>query len=120
MWNVTPLQVYKLGILSCICRNFYPNKLYLIFIEINLMDIAKKFKNKLKCICNGDVIFEIIDNIECDWGNHIVIQCPNCEELFSVDKKCPAFQSIEKLLKNNDTLFSKTEQSDYILNSHPN
>jgi hypothetical protein len=84
------------------------------------MNISKKFQNKLKCICNEDVFFELIDNIECDWGGHFVIQCPKCEELFSVDKKCPAFQSIELLLKKNKSLFSKTEQSDYLSNSHPN
>ena len=57
------------------------------------MSINDKFQNKLHCICNEDVIFEIIDDIECDWGNHTVIQCPQCEELFSIDCECPAFQS---------------------------
>ena len=83
------------------------------------MNLAEKFQNKLKCICNDNVIFEIIDDIECDWGSHSVIQCPKCEELFSVDKKCPAFKNILELLKNNTTLYSDKEQSDYLSNSHP-
>ena len=61
----------------------------------------------------------MIDEIECDWGFHTVIQCPNCQELFSVDKKCPAFQNIFLLLKNNTTLYSEKEKSDYLSNSHP-
>ena len=84
------------------------------------MTIVEKFQNKLKCICNEEVIFELIDDIECDWGNHSIIQCPNCEELFSIDKKCPAFQTMELLLKKNKTLFSKTDESEYLSNSHPN
>ena len=84
------------------------------------MAISKKFQNELKCICGKEVLFELIEDIECDWGNHSVIQCPNCEELFSIDKKCPAFQTIELLLEKNTTLFSKSEKSEYLLNSHPN
>ena len=81
--------------------------------------MSQKFQSKLQCICNENVIFEIIDDIECDWGNHTIIQCPNCEELFSIDKKCPAFQNISELLKHNSNLFSNQELSDYLLNSHP-
>jgi len=84
------------------------------------LTIVEKFQNKLKCICNKEVIFELIDDIECDWGNHSIIQCPNCEELFSIDKKCPAFQTMELLLEKNKTLFSKTDESEYLSNSHPN
>jgi len=69
-------------------------------------------------VCNDDVLFEIIDDIECNWGTHIVIQCPTYEELFSVDKMCPAFQNILELLKNNPKLFSEKENSDYLSNSH--
>ena len=79
---------------------------------------TSKFQNKLQCVCNDDVIFEIIDEIECDWGSHTVIQCPNCEKLFSVDKKCPAFGNISELLKINTKLFSEKEKSDYLSNSH--
>ena len=82
------------------------------------MDMSK-FQNKLQCICNDNVFFEIIDEIECNWGIHIVIQCSNCKKLFSVDKKCPAFQNIFELLKNNPELYSEKEKSDYLQNSHP-
>jgi len=92
------------------------NKLYSIFNRlVNLID---KFQNTLQCICNNEVSFEIIDSVECDWGNHVVIQCPICEELFSADEKCHAFQNILKLLKNNPQLYSENEQLNYLLNSH--
>lgn len=84
------------------------------------MSINDKFQNKLHCICNEDVIFEIIDDIECDWGNHTVIQCPKCEELFSVDCECPAFQNALKLMPFNENLFSDEQKLDYLKNSHPN
>jgi len=84
------------------------------------MAINDKFQNKLHCICNEDVIFEIIDDIECDWGNHTVIQCPKCEELFSVDCECPAFQNVLKLMPFNENLFSDEQKLDYLKNSHPN
>ncbi|RZD41688.1 MAG: hypothetical protein CXT78_10675 [Thaumarchaeota archaeon] len=82
------------------------------------MNLIDKFQNTLQCICNNHVNFEIIDSIECNWGHHIVIQCPVCEELFSIDKKCHAFQNILKLLKNNPQLYSENEQSNYLSNSH--
>jgi len=81
------------------------------------MDISK-FQNKLRCTCNNDVIFEIINEIECDYGSHVVVQCPHCEELFTVDKKCSSFQNIFELLKNNPELLSEQEKSDYLSNSH--
>ena len=83
------------------------------------MDLSKKFQNKLQCVCNDNVIFDIIDDIECDWGSHVVIQCPTCEEIFSTDKECPAFQNILKLLTNNPSLYSDEEKSEYLSNSHP-
>jgi len=79
----------------------------------------KKFQNPMKCICNNIVIFEIIPEVECDWGIHTIIQCPKCEELFSIDVKCPAFQNILKLLKENILLYTDEEQSNYLLTSHP-
>ena len=79
----------------------------------------KKFENHVKCTCNNFVIFEIIPEVECDWGLHTIIQCPKCEELFSIDVKCPAFQTIFKLLKENMLLYTDDEQSNYLLNSHP-
>ena len=83
------------------------------------MNISEKFQNKLDCVCDNNVLFEIINEIECDWGFHTVIECPNCKELFSVDKKCPAFQNIFELLKINIKLFSEKEKFDYLSNSHP-
>jgi len=77
-----------------------------------------KFQKKLLCVCQNTVLFEIIHEIECDWGFHTVIQCPKCEELFSIDKKCPAFQSIELLLKQNVGLFSNKDQSSYFSGCH--
>ena len=85
-----------------------------------MMSIIDKFQNKLRCICDEDVIFEIIDDIECDWGNHTVIQCPKCEELFFIDCEYPAFQNILKLLESNTPLFSDGEKLNYLKNSHPN
>ena len=79
-----------------------------------------KFQNKLNCTCSQLVTFDVVKDIECDWGSHIVIQCPECEELFSVDKKCPAFKSMDDLLKINNTLYSQEEESEYNSCSHPN
>ena len=83
------------------------------------MNFSEKFQNKLNCVCNEDVIFEIIDDIECDWGTHFVIQCPKCEELFSADCECPAFRSILNLLQHNNSLYSEEEKLQYLANSHP-
>jgi len=77
-----------------------------------------KFQKKLTCICKNIVVFEVISEIECDWGNHTVIQCPKCEELFSVDKKCPAFETIEKLWQENVELYTNDEQFSYLAKSH--
>ena len=82
------------------------------------MSFIDKFQNKLHCLCNEDVIFEIIDDIECDWGSHAVIQCPKCEELFSIDCECPAFQNALKLTSFNENLFSDEQKSDYLKNAH--
>jgi len=82
------------------------------------MNNLDKFQKKLRCICQNMVLFEIIPEIECDWGSHIVIQCPTCEELFSIDKKCPAFQTIELLLKQNTELLSNEEQLSYSTDCH--
>jgi len=79
----------------------------------------EKFQNKLNCTCKEDVLFEIIEDIECDWGVHTVIQCPKCEEIFSVDCECPAFQNILKLLEYNNSLYSDSEKIEYLKNSHP-
>ena len=80
---------------------------------------TNKFQKKLTCVCKNIVHFEIIPEIECDWGCHTIIQCPKCEELFSIDVKCPAFQTIEKLLKKNTGLYNGDEQISYLSKSHP-
>jgi len=82
------------------------------------MNNVDKFQKKLLCICQNMVLFEVIPEIECDWGTHIVIQCPKCEELFSIDKQCTAFQTIELLLKQNTELFSNEEQLSYSTDCH--
>ncbi|MCV0411606.1 hypothetical protein [Nitrosarchaeum sp.] len=81
----------------------------------------KKIDNLLlKCSsCNVNVIFDLIDDIECDWGSHTVIQCPNCEELFSIDNPCPAFSSMIALLKLNPDLLNSIEKYNYLSKSHP-
>jgi hypothetical protein len=81
----------------------------------------KNFANLLlQCSsCSVRVIFDLIDDVECDWGSHAVIQCPNCEELFSIDNQCPAFSSLIVLLEFNPNLFSSAEKFDYLLKSHP-
>ena len=79
---------------------------------------TKKFQKKLTCTCKNIVLFEIIPEIECDWGSHTVIQCPVCEELFSIDLKCPAFQTIEKLFQGNIELYSNDEQTSYLSKPH--
>lgn len=85
-------------------------------------DDVMKFDNLLlQCSsCNKKVIFDLIEDIECDWGSHTVIQCPNCEELFSVDNQCPAFSSLLILLELNPGLFEFKEKSDYLSKSHSN
>ena len=83
------------------------------------MKVDNKFENKFQCICNNYVIFEIINDVECDWGTHTVLQCPKCEELFSLDKKCPAFGDVFRLLTNNKSLLSEDECSNYLSHSHP-
>ena len=81
--------------------------------------MLKKFSALIRCSCNELVKFETIDEIECDWGTHIVIQCPKCEELFSIDTECPAFGSVLDLEATNMGLFSGKEKFDYKRNSHP-
>mgnify|MGYP006871748932 CR=1 FL=1 len=80
-----------------------------------------KFKKLLlQCSsCNVKVTFDLIDVIECDWGLHQVIQCPNCQELFSIDHRCPAFSNILDLVELNSELLNQKEKSDYLSTSHP-
>ncbi len=83
------------------------------------MSITKKFQTNIHCICDECVVFDIIYDVECDWGIHTLVQCPKCEEVFSTDKRGPAFQNILKLLINNPSLYSNKEETDYQINSHP-
>ena len=83
------------------------------------MDFKERFQDRLQCICKEHVIFEVIPDVECDWGTHFLIQCPSCEELFSVDCRCPAFGDVLELTQYNDLPYSDTEKSQYIKNSHP-
>ena len=88
------------------------------FLEL-YMSFIKKFENrKLFCTCKNLVSFEIIDEIECDWGSHVVIQCPQWESLYSADKQCPAFQSVLDLIPYNSGLISNIEKSYYLSNAH--
>ena len=32
----------------------------------------EKFQNKLNCTCKEDVLFEIIEDIECDWAKDFI------------------------------------------------
>jgi len=82
--------------------------------------IFEKFSNKMiHCSsCDADVLFELIEEIECDWGTHSVIQCPNCQELFSIDKQCRAFQDLMNLLEYDESLFSEIEKSQYLKDPH--
>ncbi len=91
---------------------------YIYFFTRVSMNLFEKFQKELSCICNQRVLFQIIEDVECDWGMHVLIQCPKCEELFSIDKKCPAFQNISKLFLNNPSLYSKEEESEYLKDSH--
>jgi len=76
-------------------------------------------EKKITCSsCGSSVIFELIEGIECDWGIHDVIQCPNCQELFSLDRQCRAFEDLMNLSRHNDDLFSDAEKSEYVENPH--
>ena len=76
-------------------------------------------KNKLRCsTCDKTVFFELVQDIECDWGVHDVIQCPNCQELFSIDKQCVAFQDVFNLLTHFPDLLSDEEKLCYRNNPH--
>ena len=64
-----------------------------------------KIENKgLTCISKNLVSFEIIDQIECGWNSHVVIQSIPSESLCPVDKQCSAFQSILDLISFNSEL----------------
>ena len=83
------------------------------------MTYEKFVKKLIHCSsCNKEGIFELIEEIECDWGSHKVIQCPNCEELFSIDKQCQAFQDLLNLVESNNELLTDKEISEYTKSVH--
>ena len=57
---------------------------------------TNKFQKKLTCVCKNIVHFEIIPEIECDWGCHTIIQCLNVKNYFQLMLNVLHF----KLLKN--------------------
>jgi len=74
---------------------------------------------KIRCsTCNHVGTFDLIEDIECDWGTHDVIQCNSCQELFSIDKQCQAFQDALILSACNDDLMTDKEKYEYIKNPH--
>ena len=81
--------------------------------------MLEKFSESRRCTCNELVEFETIDEIECDWGSHVVIQCPRCEALFSIDTQCPAFGNVLDLEETNMGLFSGKEKFEYQKKPHP-
>ena len=91
------------------------------FMENYGFDDMNKFDNLILQYSsyNMKVIFDLIDDIEYDWGSHTVIPCPRCEELFSIDHQCPAFSSLTVLLELNINLFNSEEKSRYLSKSHP-
>ena len=68
--------------------------------------------------CNLKVVFDLIHDIECDWGSHDVIQCPNCQDLFSIDMPCQAFSDLTLLISSNPELFDESEKTRYLEDSH--
>lgn len=82
--------------------------------------ILKKLISKaLFCsTCGKKVTFVKIEDVECDYGVHDLIQCPKCEELFSIDGPCNAFQNLLKLVDCNTGILSAHEMNCYRLASH--
>ena len=69
--------------------------------------------------CENRVIFEIILNVECDWGKHTIIQCPKCEDLYTIDGPCQAFSNLIRLVEFNKTLLTDDESREYSESIHP-
>jgi len=68
--------------------------------------------------CNTKVTFVKIEDVECDYGIHTLVQCPNCEELFSIDGPCNAFQNLLELADSNPSILSNIEKEHYRLAVH--
>lgn len=83
-------------------------------------DFEKNFvgKNLICSSCHSKIVFTILNDVECDWGIHTIIQCPDCGDLFSIDGPCFAFQSMINLEKSNNGLLNTDEISKYKSNNH--
>lgn len=68
--------------------------------------------------CSTKVTFVKIADVECDYGIHTLIQCPNCEELFSIDGPCNAFQNLLELANSNPSILNNHEIEHYRLSVH--
>jgi len=68
--------------------------------------------------CITKVTFVKIEDVECDYGIHTLVQCPNCEELFSIDGPCNAFQNLLELADYNSGILTNHEIDYYRLSVH--
>ena len=68
--------------------------------------------------CGSKVTFVKIEDVECDYGIHTLVQCPDCEELFSIDGPCNAFQNLLKLADSNPGILNSYEIDNYQLSVH--
>lgn len=75
-------------------------------------------KNLICSSCHAKIRFIILNEVECDWGIHTILQCPECGDLFSIDGPCPAFESMMVLEKSNEGILNKEEMSFYESNIH--
>lgn len=81
--------------------------------------LAKLTGQALLCsTCDTKVTFVKIEDVECDFGFHTLVQCPNCEELFSIDGPCNAFQNLLELVDSNPNVLSNNEIECYRLSVH--
>ena len=85
-----------------------------------MSSILEKLTGKamLCSTCGKEVIFVKIEDVECDYGIHTLIQCPDCEELFSIDGPCNAFQNLLELANYNPKTLSEYEIEHYRLSAH--
>ena len=68
--------------------------------------------------CGAEATFEKIEDVECDYGIHILIQCPICEDLFSIDGPCNAFHNLLDLADCNPSILNHHERELYRLSAH--
>ena len=100
--------------------NDYPTFNYKMHREQRHVVLFAKFENiDVQCsTCRKNVRFELIDGVECDWGSHNIIQCPHCEDLFSIDKQCIAFGDLLSLHECNGCLLTDSEKLEYLTDPH--